>query len=177
MSTPTNRKTLAFSYLRQALADSPTFQSWVGATGDPELAKESIYADAVPRTGPENYSDPTWWQSIRPYALIRDESYSSEPDAGQPDATESIAFEGQLSITFEADANTEAANYDIHLDFHNVIGGIIDDLWDNCLKNDGHLIPRRIDVTEGHYRADDEEIAEEGDFISIPITVSWGPGQ
>jgi len=173
--------------VREMLAASDTFQTWVGAD-DAAAALSKIFAEDLPPPAGDYYTLGEW-RHIRPYAMVAVEA-QRKVVIGQPGDFDDVG--GRVRIFLEQDVPERIAGEEASVagrEFARTMGLIMDDLADLAAtqKADGsgsHPDLRTIETDEPVWMRTPPEqrgsgdLAEvsEGDAIMGAIIVEWGEG-
>jgi len=153
--------------LQTILANSASFQTWIGATGTaPEkvvAARARIYMGAVPGAS-----------LTRPCAVINlGDDWVAEATSGgarnhfNTTGSSFLAFEGEVSEAYEDDCG-EAL-----LEFVNAAGAAISDI-ETLAGSGAYLVVNRISKHGGPMRVDIREKDSLGDYFAIEFEIAWG---
>lgn len=154
----TGSYSLPLENLRILVANSSTFQTWVGAI-DATAALARIYKIAKAEAG-----------LVRPFCMVDHESTSktkiAEPNTFEPSGALRLFFE---DVPDDSDASNEA----IIEAFTNEVGGIIDDM-EALAGTDGFLMATGFNESSPPTRYQRSKSQSEGDIIQCSWFVDWG---
>lgn len=159
--TPTGIYSLPLEHLKNMLADSATFQSWVSAANATE-AKDNIHLVGI---DDENANSP--------YATIdHGDSWNIEKIAGG--MGNHYIDSGTLRLYMESDipASLKSTIGDAKIDFTNNIGAIVDEML-KLAGSDTYLNIQRIDVIEQPARTTEDTEVAQSDYYNINLMIHW----
>jgi hypothetical protein len=165
MILPTGTLSLPVAALRQMLAESPAFQSWVEADDEDE-AFASIYVLSTPKNPP------------LPFALIDLGDWSRERVAVQNARRFQTSPGSRLVVYFRAAPRPadegEPDEPDAAFDFMNALAAIIDDLEQRAgIHRDRTLAITEITLAAAPARIPTSKRATAGDYYEAAFTIQW----
>lgn len=172
MATATSRKAKVMDHFRQSMASTQAFQTWVGAV-DALTALDSIFVDDIPKSV-EAVRTAAEWESLRPYVVIRDETFAADQESAPTSGKWPIT--GALSAVFHANAVYDDSNWDNYLELNNPVGDIVDEMSAQ-VDTGGFLSFQRVAFEDGVQRAFDSELQEMGDFIFLEALFEYRSGR
>lgn len=152
--------------LRDLLAASATFQTWVGAE-NAEAAKAHIHLTAV--------MEPT-----RPFALIAladggPWNYGAVSGGGRqhflPSGSLILHLEAEVAANYQGDESLADAEFE----FRNNVGAVLLEMG-NLAGSSDYLTVVSFDLIDGPARSHPDTAVGEGDFYQITFMVSYGYG-
>lgn len=169
-TTPTASAMLAMSYLRDMIAASSTFQTWVGADDAAEAAA-SVWYESLPLPGSnaEVYSSAEvagYW----PYAIIGIEDYYIRPTAAAGSEQDGGAFVVELCGLADDSSNDPS---ETALKFGNVVFQIIADVM-GLREQASYLDISGVQLMDGPTRSHPEDITTARDELTTHWRFTWG---
>lgn len=177
-STPLGEWSLAMSYLKNLLAYSPTFQTWVGATEPTEAARVVTAKTHIYETGFGKDEAGVAVASLRPYAIVVEGDPADwRRNAQTGGARHHFLGAGALDVFFEADVdsgdNTVAK---AERAFKNKIGVIVAEMEERCGNSDSAFLFTHTSIAHGPARAWKDEAQDDdgGDYFQCIVRFAWG---
>lgn len=152
--------------LRNLLAASTSFQSWVDAD-DAAEAKESIKLFEIPNA-----------DVVHPYALIFPDSWKDKSIAVYGGAFD-FSITGQICLMFEDVVPQAYTNYteEAFIWWLNNIEAVKADLWSLGGTASNYIVINEIESFYGPARSELPERHQGGDIIQQLLRISWGFGE
>lgn len=150
--TPTNMEALPLKRLKDLVEASTTFKLWAAVSGRVHYVSEPIDGET---------------ELTRPYAIVSfigEDGFALQSPFGG--ATYHYEASGSLALLLFADVNTATALADQVLTFVNITGKIIAEMAELSGAGAGAFAFSAVTRTEGPYLANDDEHADEPDYIT-----------
>lgn len=174
---------LPLEYLRNALADSAAFRTWVGTAGAniQEQARNRIHYESLsPPPASGDVYTLVELQSLRPFAMLwmnQEDGFQSVRDAAA--GGDEWAHSGRLFMWFEQDI-LEAIQGDaaeIYVRFMNQIGSFITEMQDAAAAAGSgatrYLVWNTLNIVMGPIRSELDELVLQGDYMRMIMSVDW----
>jgi hypothetical protein len=172
MTEPAGSVSLAQDRLRDTLAASTAFQTWVGAA-NATAAAARVYLDDLPEpAGQEDYTRAEL-EAYRPMAIIETDEEGFTYEHGATGDSFEFDVSGKLRLCLEQSVSEALANdnAELLLQFRNSYGQILDDLCD-LAGTPGYLGIVRM-RTYGPFRMHPDRIPRQGDAVWVWVVIEW----
>lgn len=169
MTVPTGTLGLAKLHLRQAIADSATFRTWVGATSQAQ-ALERIYYDKVPDPADGEEHTLEEGKALRPCVIVWHVTSDSPSVASNGSTNTAQTLQAHFEWQVPDEIRDDSSEVAIRLD--NTIDAIRAEMRQAKDQN-GHLYFENDAIAEPYKRSDPDDIPTYGDYATEDITFSW----